>query len=52
MLPHRQARVLRRHVTLFDFLQQSAVSYKRWMPEGEQRQQLHQEALQRWFQPT
>lgn len=51
MLPHRQARVLRRHVTLFDFLQQSAVSYQRWKPTGELREQLHQDALKHWFQP-
>lgn len=49
MLPHRQARVLRRHLTLFEFLQKAALSHHRWQPAGAARTALHQRALARWF---
>ncbi|MES2908568.1 MAG: M14 family zinc carboxypeptidase [Pseudomonadota bacterium] len=49
LLPHRHERVLRRHVTLFDFLQQACVSHRNWLPQGAGRELHEQAALARWF---
>jgi hypothetical protein len=49
ILPHRLQRVLRRHLTLFEFLLHAAVSYRQWLPQGARREQLRQDALARWF---
>lgn len=49
VLPHRLERVLRRHLHLFEFLLQATVSYRRWLPQGGQRRQYHEAALERWF---
>lgn len=50
ILPHRQARVLRRHITLFDFLQQAALSRQAWLPRSaEQRRQHELAAHALWF---
>lgn len=51
LLPHRHARVLRRHVTLFDFLAQAAVSSPRWLPDADTRQRLISDAQRRWYDP-
>ena len=51
ILPHRQARVLRRHVTFFDFLQQAALSRHAWLPEGHARLLHEQAAREEWFTP-
>ena len=32
ILPHRLTRVLRRHLTLFDFLLSATASYQYWLP--------------------
>ena len=49
LLPHRHERVLRRHVTLFDFLQQACVSHRNWLPQGTERALHEQAAMARWF---
>ncbi|MES3040084.1 MAG: M14 family zinc carboxypeptidase [Pseudomonadota bacterium] len=49
LLPHRHERVLRRHVTLFDFLQQACVSHRNWLPQGAERVLHEQAAMARWF---
>jgi len=49
LLPHRHERVLRRHLTLFEFLQQASVSHRHWRPTEEQRLLHEQAARERWF---
>ncbi|WP_423194233.1 M14 family zinc carboxypeptidase [Cupriavidus sp. H18C2] len=45
---HRTARVLRRHVSLFDFLGRVAVAPERWLPHGQHRQLLLDQARAHW----
>ncbi|WP_427306776.1 M14 family zinc carboxypeptidase [Cupriavidus sp. H39] len=45
---HRTARVLRRHVSLFDFLGRIAYAPERWLPRGVQRDELLQQARAHW----
>jgi hypothetical protein len=45
---HRTARVLRRHVSLFDFLGRLAFAPERWLPSGERREQLLEQARAHW----
>jgi len=45
---HRTARVLRRHVSLFDFLGRVAVAPERWLPHGMQRDHLLAQARAHW----
>ncbi|MDF2446549.1 MAG: zinc carboxypeptidase [Moraxellaceae bacterium] len=52
ILPHRLERVLRRHLTLFDFLLHAVASYRTWLPQGGQRDAYQEEALKRWFGKT
>ncbi len=49
MLPHRQERVLRRHLHLIDFLLEVATSWRECMPTGEARQQMMRAALAHWY---
>lgn len=48
-IEHRQRRVLRRHMTLLDFLARAAGGHGRWLPQGEQRRHHEQQALVRWY---
>ncbi|PTQ88206.1 M14 family zinc carboxypeptidase [Agitococcus lubricus] len=50
ILPHRLTRVLRRHLTLFDFLLRATASYQRWLPDSTQREPYQQAGLMRWYQ--
>jgi hypothetical protein len=50
-LPHRQQRVLRRHLGGLDFITRAAASWQRWLPQGAARQQHHDLALARWYGP-
>lgn len=50
ILPHRLERVLRRHLTLFDFLLHSAASYEQWLPKGELRETYWTLGKERWYQ--
>jgi hypothetical protein len=49
LIEHRQQRVLRRHVTWFDFLARAAASHERWRPHGAAREQERELALRRWY---
>jgi len=49
ILPHRLERVLRRHITLFDFLIEATCAHEKWVPQGRQRQLYRHEALVRWY---
>lgn len=49
LIEHRQQRVLRRHFAWFDFLVRAAVSHSRWRPEGDERMQYRDRALERWY---
>lgn len=48
--PHRHQRILRQHMTLFDFLIRATVSHARWRPPDELRQPLAEAALAYWYQ--
>ncbi len=50
VLPHRQQRILRRHLTLFDFLFRAALYPEKWTDlNPQQRQQQHQLGLENWY---
>jgi hypothetical protein len=50
LIEHRQHRVLRRHLSLLDFLSRAACSHERWMPGEATRAKLHAEALKNWYE--
>lgn len=48
--PHRQARIQRRHLLLFDFLMSAVRSMPTWAPSDvERKKHLHYQALKRWY---
>ena len=48
---HRHQRILRRHYTLFDFLQRSAYSHHIWSQlDNEERERFFDEAYQKWYE--
>lgn len=48
--PHRHKRILRRHMTLFDFLIRSTVSHSTWSDLSvEQKNKFRQRALEQWY---
>lgn len=49
IVPHRQRRVLRRHLMLFDFLCAAAIGFDQWLPKSKQKRQLFQAAQQYWY---
>ena len=49
LINHRQQRVLRRHLTLLDFLSRAANSHSLWTPGVDQRAQRHADALGDWY---
>lgn len=49
ILPHRRARILRRHITLFDFLQRATLAPESWLHMKEESPNLAQEALKVWY---
>jgi hypothetical protein len=50
MKPHRLKRILRRHMTLYDFLIRSMVSHQKWSAlTAEQRNKYVERALQKWY---
>lgn len=47
---HRHKRILRRHITLLDFLLKAVVSAEEWaFPQGEEKRELHKAALDHWY---
>lgn len=51
LIEHRLQRVLRRHVAWLDFLGRAALSHRRWLPTGAERERHRQAALRRWYGP-
>ena len=49
LIEHRQHRVLRRHLSLLDFLARATCSHSRWTPTSETRAKLHADALKNWY---
>jgi len=49
LIGHRQQRVLRRHLSLLDFVGRAAGSHTRWRPAEAQRAQHQAQALERWY---
>jgi len=49
LIEHRQQRVLRRHISLLDFLARAAASHALWLPQGAARAQHRAQALQEWY---
>lgn len=49
--PHRHQRILRTHLTFFDFLVRAAASHLRWRPAEDMRQALQESALAYWYGP-
>ena len=51
VLPHRQQRIMRRHLILFDFLYRAALYSQKWVNlPSEERQLLEQQALELWYE--
>lgn len=48
-IPHREERVLRRHLPLLDFVLRAAASHERWLPVAGERDAHRREALARWY---
>jgi hypothetical protein len=49
LIEHRQHRVLRRHLSLLDFLSRAACSHTRWTPTDLTRAGFHADALRNWY---
>ena len=49
LISHRQQRVLRRHLSLLDFLARAACSHRRWVPPPECRARHRAQALAAWY---
>ena len=51
LLPHRLARILRRHITLFDFLHRALMNPEPWLLMNEEtRRQLRRRAMEQWYE--
>lgn len=50
IVPHRQQRVLRKHLILFEFLIRAVHDYQHWLTQADTRPQHQQLALQQWYQ--
>lgn len=48
-IAHRQQRVLRRHLSLLDFLARATCSHEFWAPTGESRRTHHMQAMSHWY---
>ena len=49
LIEHRRQRVLRRHLSLLDFMTRAASGHALWLPAGEARELHRQRAMQRWY---
>lgn len=49
VVPHRQKRVLRRHLMLFDFLSTAVIAHPKWLPKKKQKLQMYQAGKQFWY---
>jgi hypothetical protein len=46
---HRLQRVMRRHLTWFDFLMRASISHQSWLPAGRERKIQQRRALTQWY---
>lgn len=46
---HRHKRILRRHITLIDFLHRAVISPQRWANLGQGREEIHKNAIEHWY---
>jgi len=51
LIEHRQQRVLRRHISLLDFLARAAASHALWLPQQAVRAEHQAQALREWYDP-
>ena len=49
LIEHRQQRVLRRHLSLMDFLARAAASHALWQPAAQDRASQRAQALEEWY---
>ncbi|QCF26029.1 M14 family zinc carboxypeptidase [Hydrocarboniclastica marina] len=49
LVPHRLQRVLRSHLTLFNFLLEATAQHENWLPHGSHAQTLRQAAIRHWY---
>lgn len=49
LIEHRQQRVMRRHMSLLDFLIRATMGHRHWLPADEQRTRHRELALARWY---
>ncbi len=49
LIEHRQQRVMRRHMSLLDFLIRATIGYRHWLPAGGERTRHREAALARWY---
>lgn len=49
LIEHRQQRVLRRHISLLDFLARAAASHELWLPRQAARATHQQQAREEWY---
>jgi len=53
VLPHRARRIRRRHLSLFDFLLRSAISWRSWLPQNsDQQNDFKWRGLSQWYGQT
>lgn len=51
IMPHRRSRILRRHITLFDFLQRALLANEAWMPPDETERAVSlRKASETWYE--
>lgn len=50
LAPHRHQRILRTHISFFEFLVRAASAHRRWRPQDTARQALNDAALAYWYQ--
>tara|TARA_R100000306_G_scaffold62548_1_gene72919 strand:- start:42427 stop:43479 length:1053 start_codon:yes stop_codon:yes gene_type:complete len=52
IMPHRLERVLRRHLTFFDFMKDAVRSHANWLPVSNDRLAFEAAARQLWYTPS
>lgn len=50
VLPHRQQRVLRRHLIFFNFLIKAVCGYQQWAPDERQLNHYYRQAVNLWYE--
>ena len=49
LIAHREQRVLRRHLPLFDFAMRAAAAWRQWLPDAAGSERHQREAMARWY---